>query len=88
MSKKNENEIVRIVDVIKRSTEAMTARMKKLGMTKKAIEKFFNNEEVIICYYCHTPNMFEVNYNEKSNWSMYECLSCGKTYLKDWDKKD
>ena len=56
------------------------------------IETKFTTEEwidrmVIECYYCHKEEAVEIHYNEKQNWSMYECLNkdCTKTYLMCWD---
>ncbi len=74
------------VDNIKNLIKTTTAQLEKFGMTKKAIQKFFAGEEVIICPYCNTPNMFEVHYDKDNDWSMYECLACSKTHLKDWKK--
>ncbi|MDA2922456.1 hypothetical protein MYX07_04300 [Patescibacteria group bacterium AH-259-L07] len=79
--------IVKLVDKIREEIESMTARLKELGMIQEAIEKFFDGEEVKECVHCHTPNMIEVHYDKDNEWSMYECLNCSKTHMKDWKKE-
>lgn len=86
MSKDNKS-FSELADQIKKTVELATANLKKFGMTDKAIDKFFDGEEVIDCPYCNTPNMIEVHYNEEGEWSMYECLSCSKTYMRNWKEE-
>ena len=59
-----------------------------LGMEEKSLDAMFNGKEVIDCPYCHTFNMCEIYYDEKREFTLYECYKCGKSYLTfDKDKK-
>lgn len=59
------------------------------SVTKMGLEDMLPEERdrvVMECYYCHDMTMFQIHYNKKYDWSMYECVndSCKKTYLQDW----
>lgn len=81
-----EGTVIKVLDAIREEKRSMTRRLEAVGMVKAAIEKFFDGEEIIICYYCNTPNMFKVYYNKDNEWSMHECLKCSKIHMKDWKK--
>ncbi|MDD3101720.1 MAG: hypothetical protein PHE59_01065 [Patescibacteria group bacterium] len=84
MSKKNN--IDKFVKEVGNTIKILMTRCEKAGMKKKTIQKFFAGEEVINCPHCKTMNMVESHYDKKEEWSMYKCLACKKTLLKDWKK--
>ena len=57
------------------------------GMKDNAIDAMIEGKEVIDCFYCKTFNMYEIFYNEKHNWDMYQCANCDKTWFVDLNKK-
>ena len=60
--------------------------MSKMGLEDSTEEEY--RRLIVDCYYCKQPTMFEVYHNKKQDWSMYECLSCDKSYLKDWSDEN
>jgi len=77
----SENEILKEVERLKK-------KFINYGLKEQTIREAFAGNEIISCFYCKTPNMYERSFNRKSNWSMYECGACDKTFLMDWDNKN
>jgi len=51
------------------------------GITDKVMKKIFNNEEVIVCYNCKTPNMYKTNHNICPDSKVYQCDKCKATFI-------
>lgn len=89
IDKINEDErksFLKLNEEIKKMVEEVISNLKKSGMLEETISKYFEGVDVIDCYYCFTPNMYELSYNKKEHFSMYECENCKKTYRVDWEK--
>ena len=60
----------------------------KLNMSEYVIDKFMSGDDnIFYCPKCKTPNMIPVYIHVKSKYIMYECKSCGYTYMEDSESK-
>lgn len=75
-----------LLDKIETSLEDLISQLKELGMKDNVIKKFLEGEEVIMCPYCQTMNMMEVEYDKNRQLSVYKCFFCHKTIVKDEKK--
>jgi len=71
-----------VLNDINHSIDNMFNTFKKLGVGEKAIDKLLSGHEIIECYQCHTPNMYDVHTQDgKGGWTIYECGECGKNHM-------
>jgi|TARA_Y100000034_G_C6744571_1_gene330592 transposase-like protein len=75
-----------LYEIIENSMKNIKSLSEKAGMTENSFNMLLGGEEIKDCPYCETFNLYEVSYNEKNNWSMYECGSCEKSWYVDWEK--
>ena len=78
---------LKLNEEVKKMIEEARGKLSGAGMLEKTISKYFEGVDIIDCYYCSTPNMYELDYNKKQHFSMYECANCKKTYMVKWGKK-
>ncbi len=81
-----EDDDVNLVKKIEELIGELNEDVRKMGMLDETIEKFLEGEEIIMCEYCHTPNVYELAYFPEKALSVYECLKCGKSYEKKYEK--
>lgn len=74
----------KLVEKIRALTDPISKQLKDLGSTKETIDFFFKGEEITICPYCGTFNYMEINYDEISEFSEYQCRSCLRIDKKYW----
>ena len=77
-----------LVEIIKENMDHIKFLSEQIGITDKSLNRMMVGEDVVDCPYYETFNLYEVSYNSKNNWSMYECGACEKSWYVDWTKDE
>ena len=78
----NRNNLENITKKVSIMKDALYEEMKSYGITPSVAERIFIGEEIILCFNCGTPNMYNTLHVTSRNKRVYKCDKCNEIYFK------